>query len=65
MLAHKFNNLTNVSSMNLYVCLSSHSPSMDEYIVEVTRCEVLHRSQQICNTSVEGGRYVAKPLWYY
>ena len=56
MLAHKCKNLTNVCSMSLYVRLSAHSPAMDEYIVEVTLCEVSHRSQQICNTSlnVEG-----------
>ena len=52
MLPHKCKNLTKVCSMNLYVRLSAHSPAIDEYIVEVTRCEVSHRSQQICNTSV-------------
>ena len=61
MLVHKCKNLTNVSSMDLYVRLYAHSPAMDEYIVEVTRCEVSHRSQQICNTSVEGGRGVTNP----
>ena len=40
MLAHKCKKLTNVCSMNLYVRLSAHSPAMDEYIIEVTRCEV-------------------------
>ncbi|MCY0725452.1 hypothetical protein OVW19_27275, partial [Klebsiella pneumoniae] len=49
-LAHKLKNLTNVSSMNFNVRLSVHSPAMDEHIVEVTRCEVSHRSQQICYT---------------
>ena len=50
--------------MNLYVRPSAHSPAMDDYIVEVTRCEVSHRSQQICHTSIEGGRGVAKPMWH-
>ena len=40
MLPHKCKNLTNVSPMNLYVRLSTHIPAMDEYIVEVTMCEV-------------------------
>ena len=53
MLSHKCKDMTNVCSMNFYILLSAHSPSMDEDIVEVTRCEVLHRSQQICNTSAE------------
>ena len=53
MLSHKCKNLTNMCSMNLYVRLFAHSPAMDEYIVEVTRREVSHRSQQICNTSAE------------
>ena len=35
MLAHKCKNLTNVSTMNLYVRFSAYSPAMDEYIVEV------------------------------
>ena len=65
MLPHKCRNLTNVCSMNLYVHLSIHSPAMDEYIVGVSRCEVSHRSQQICDASVEGGRGVTKPLWNY
>ena len=64
-LAHKCKNLTNVCSLNIYVRLSARSPAMDEYIVEVTRCEASHRSQQIFNTSVKCGRGVAKPLWYY
>ena len=55
-LAHKRNNLTNVYSMNLYARLPAQSPPKDEYIVGVTRCEVSHRSRQICSTSVECGR---------
>ena len=39
MLAHKCKNLTNVRSMNFHGRLSVHSPDMDEYIVEVTRCK--------------------------
>ena len=44
--------------MNLYVRLSAHILAMDEYIVKVTQCEVSHRSQQICYTSVERCRGV-------
>ena len=65
MLAHKCKNLTNVSSMNFYVRLFVQSPAMDECIVEVTRREVLHRSQQIYHASVEGGSGVTKTLWHY
>ena len=63
MFPHKLKNLTNVSSMNLYVRLSIHSPAMDEHIVKVTLCEIPHRSQQICYTSVERCTGVTQPLW--
>ena len=46
MLAHKCKSLTSVSSMNLFVHLSGHSPAMDEHIVEVTRCEASHQSNR-------------------
>ena len=53
MLAHKCKNLNNVRSLNFHVCLSAHSTAMDEYIIEVTRCQISHRSQQISNASVK------------
>ena len=65
MLTHKCKNLSDVSSMNFNVRLSIHSPAMDEHIVEVARCEISHRSQQIGHTSVERRRGVTKPLWHY
>ena len=51
--------------MNFHVRLSARSLATDEDIIEVTWYEVSHRSQQICNTSVECGRGVDNHLWYY
>ena len=59
------NNLTKVCFMSFHVLLSAHSPSTDEYIVEVTRCEISHQSKQIRNASVECSGGVAQPLWHY
>ena len=63
--AHELKNLTNVCSVNLHVRLFVHIPAMDEHIVEVTRCEYPHRSQQICHTSVERCRGVNLPRWHH
>ena len=64
MILHKCKDLTKVCSMNFYVQFSAHSPAMDEYILNVTRCEILHRSQQICDSYVECGYCITKPLWH-
>ena len=64
MLSHKCKDMTNVCSMNFYILLSAQSPTMDEFIVKATRCEISHQSQQICDASVECGWGITNPLWH-
>ena len=55
MLPHWCKNLPNVYLVYFHILLSVHIPAMDGYIVEVTRCKISHRSQQIYSMSVQCG----------
>ena len=65
MLAHKLQNLTNMSPMNLYIGEIAFFMTVYEHVIEVARCEIAHRAQQICHASVESGRRVGEPLWHH
>ena len=52
-LTHQCKNLSDVESVDFQIRLSIHSPAMDEHVIEIAGCEFSHRSQQICNASVE------------
>ena len=59
MLANERKDILDVDSVCFHICPSVHSPAMDEHIIEVNGCEVSHRSQEICQISVECSRGIA------
>ena len=60
-LTHQYKNLSDVESVDFYIRLSIRSPSMNEHVIEIARCEFPHISQQIRNASIERSRALLNP----
>ena len=61
MLTHQCKNLSDVEPVDFQIRLSIYSPSMDEHVIKIARCE-FSRSQQIRNASVKCSRGITQPL---
>ena len=61
MLTHQCKNLSDLESVDFQICLSIHSPAMEEHVIEISRCDFSHDLNRFL-IHVERSRGITQPL---